>query len=60
MKVSSLTWETNNNLVSFDLVKKFGLTTRMHPRSYYIQWLNDSGKAKIIQIVRVLQGHLIG
>ena len=36
-----------NNLVSSDLVKKLGLTTRLHPRPYHIQWLNDSGKAKV-------------
>ncbi|WVZ84253.1 hypothetical protein U9M48_031305 [Paspalum notatum var. saurae] len=35
-----------NNLVSTDLVKKLGLTTRPHPHPYHIQWLNDSGKAK--------------
>ena len=35
-----------NNLVSSNLVKKLGLTTRPHPRPYHIQWLNDSGKSK--------------
>nr|ABF96581.1 retrotransposon protein, putative, Ty3-gypsy subclass [Oryza sativa Japonica Group] len=40
-----------NNLVSFDLVKKLGLTTRTHPHPYHIQWLNDSGRAKILLIV---------
>jgi hypothetical protein len=40
-----------NNLVSSDRVKKLGLTTRPHP--YHIQWLNDSGKAKITQTCRV-------
>ena len=42
-----------NNLVSTDLVKKLGLNTRPHPHPYHIQWLNDSGKAKVTQIVRV-------
>jgi hypothetical protein len=46
-----------NNLVSSDLVKKLGLTTRPHPHPhphpYHIQWLNDSGKAKVTQIVWV-------
>ena len=42
-----------NNLVSFDLVKKLGLTTCPHPRPYHIQWLNDSGKAKVTQTCRV-------
>ena len=42
-----------NNLVSSDLVKKLGLTTRPHPHPYYVQWLNDSGKAKVTQTCRV-------
>ena len=42
-----------NNLVSSDLVKKLGLTTRPHPRPYHIQWLNDSRKAKVTQTCRV-------
>ena len=42
-----------NNLVSSDLVKKLDLTTRPHPHPYHIQWLNDSGKAKITQTCRV-------
>nr|CAD40072.1 OSJNBa0085C10.25 [Oryza sativa Japonica Group] len=42
-----------NNLVSSDLVKKLGLTTRTHPHPYHIQWLNDSGRAKAIQVCRV-------
>ena len=41
------------NLVSSDLVKKLGLTTCPHPRLYHIQWLNDSGKAKVTQTCRV-------
>ena len=42
-----------NNLVSSDLVKKLGLTTRPHLHTYHIQWLNDSGKAKVTQTCRV-------
>jgi len=42
-----------NNLVSSDLVKKLELTTRPHMHLYHIQWLNDSGKAKVTQIARV-------
>ena len=42
-----------NNLVSSDLVKKLGLSTRPHKHPYHIQWLNDSGKAKVTQTVRV-------
>ena len=42
-----------NNLVSTDLVKKLGLTTRSDPHPYHIQWLNDSGKAKVTQTCRV-------
>jgi hypothetical protein len=26
---------------------KIGLTTRLHTHPYYIQWLNNSGKAKV-------------
>jgi hypothetical protein len=42
-----------NNLVSSDLVKKLGLTTRPWPHPYHIQWINDSGKVKVTHIVRV-------
>jgi hypothetical protein len=42
-----------NNLVSSDLIKEFGLTTRPHPHLYHIQWLNDPGKVKVLQTVRV-------
>ena len=42
-----------NNLVSSDLVKKLELTTRPHKHPYHIQWLNNSGKTKVTQIVRV-------
>jgi hypothetical protein len=36
-----------NNLVSADFVVKIGLMTRLHTHPYYIQWLNNSGKAKV-------------
>jgi hypothetical protein len=39
--------------VSSDLVKKLGLTMRPHPHPYHIQWLNDSGKAKVTKTCRV-------
>jgi hypothetical protein len=42
-----------NNLVSSELVKKLGLTTRPHQHPYHIQWLNDSGKAKVTQTCKV-------
>jgi hypothetical protein len=42
-----------NNLVSSDFVKKLGLPTWPHPHPYYIQWLNDSGKAKVLKTCRV-------
>jgi len=38
-----------NNLVSSELVMKLGLTTRPHQHPYHIQWLNDSGMAKVTQ-----------
>jgi hypothetical protein len=36
-----------NTLVSADVVAKIGLTTCLHTHPYYIQWLNNSGKAKV-------------
>jgi hypothetical protein len=42
-----------NNLVSSELNKKLGLTTRPHRHPYHIQWLNDSRKAKLTQTCRV-------
>jgi hypothetical protein len=42
-----------NNLVSSDLVKKLGLTTRPRPHPYHIQWINDSCKVKVTHMVRV-------
>jgi hypothetical protein len=34
-------------------VTKIGLTTRAHTHPYYIQWLNNSGKAKVTHTARV-------
>ena len=42
-----------NNLVSSDLVKKLGLTTRPLRHSYHLQWLNNSGKAKVTHSARI-------
>jgi hypothetical protein len=42
-----------NNLVRADFVTKIGLTTCAHTHPYYIQWLNNSGKAKVTCIVHV-------
>jgi hypothetical protein len=39
--------------VSTDLVTKIGLTTCAHTHPYYIQWLNNSGKAKVTHKARV-------
>jgi len=39
-----------NNLASMDMVEKLGLTTKQHPRPYYIQWLNSCGKLKILAL----------
>jgi hypothetical protein len=32
---------------------KIGLTTHLHTHPYYIQWLNNSGKAKVTHTTRV-------
>jgi hypothetical protein len=42
-----------NNLVSSDFVTKIGLTTCLHTHPYYIQWLNNSGKAKVTHTTHV-------
>jgi hypothetical protein len=42
-----------NNLVSADFMAKIGLTTHLHTHPYYIQWLNNSGKAKVTHTSRV-------
>jgi hypothetical protein len=39
--------------VSADFVAKIGLMTRLHTHPYYIQWLNNSGKAKVTHMARV-------
>jgi hypothetical protein len=39
--------------VSAYFVTKIGLTTRAHTHPYYIQWLNNSGKAKVTHTVRI-------
>ncbi|XP_066160256.1 uncharacterized protein [Oryza sativa Japonica Group] len=35
-----------NNLASSEMVEKLALSTKPHPHPYYIQRLNNSGKAK--------------
>jgi hypothetical protein len=42
-----------NNLTSSDMVEKLALSTKPHPHPYYIQCLNNSGKAKITRLVRI-------
>jgi hypothetical protein len=42
-----------NNLVSADFVANIGLTTCLHTHPYYIQWLNNSGKAKVTHTTHV-------
>ena len=42
-----------NNLVTSDLVKKLGLTTRAHSIPYHLKWLNNSGKEKVTQSARI-------
>jgi hypothetical protein len=42
-----------NNLVSEDFMTKIGLSTRLHTHPYYIQWLNNRGKAKVTHTARV-------
>jgi hypothetical protein len=39
--------------VSANFVTKIGLTTCAHTHPYYIQWLNNSGKAKVTHSTRV-------
>jgi hypothetical protein len=39
--------------MSADFVTKNGLTTHIHTRPYYIQWLNNSGKVKVTHTARV-------
>jgi transposase InsO family protein len=42
-----------NNLASSELVEKLALSTKPHPHPYHIQWLNNSGKAKVTRLVRI-------
>jgi hypothetical protein len=42
-----------NNLASSDMVEKLALTTQPHPHSYCIQWLNNTGKAKVTKLVQI-------
>jgi hypothetical protein len=35
------------------MVDKLALCTKPHPQPYYIQWLNNSGKMKVIRMIRV-------
>jgi hypothetical protein len=42
-----------NNLASSDMVDRLALTTKPHPCPYHIQWLNNSGKAKVTKLVRI-------
>ncbi|XP_066161941.1 uncharacterized protein [Oryza sativa Japonica Group] len=42
-----------NNLASSEMVGKLALSTKPHPHPYYIQWLNNSGKAKVTKLVHI-------
>ena len=42
-----------SNLVSSDLVKKFGLPTRSTPHPYLLEWFNNSGKTKVTKSARI-------
>jgi hypothetical protein len=42
-----------SNLASLEMVEKLSITTRPHPRPYYIQWFNNSGKVKVTNSVHV-------
>jgi hypothetical protein len=42
-----------NNLASSDMMDKLALTTKPHPHPYHVQWLNNSGKAKVTKLVRL-------
>jgi hypothetical protein len=42
-----------NNLVSGDFMANIGLTTCLDTHPYYIQWLNNSGKAKVTHTAHV-------
>jgi hypothetical protein len=40
-------------LFSSALLKKLGLTTHAHSKLYHLEWLNNSGKAKVTRSTRV-------
>jgi hypothetical protein len=42
-----------NNLASSKMVEKLALSTKPHPHLYHIQWLNNSGKAKVTRLVHI-------
>jgi hypothetical protein len=42
-----------NNFVSADFVAKIDLTTCLYTHPYYIQWLNNSGKAKVTHTAHI-------
>jgi hypothetical protein len=42
-----------NNLVSADFMAKIGSMTHLHTHPHYIQWLNNSGKAKVTHTARI-------
>ena len=42
-----------SNLVSSDLVKKFGLPTHSIPHPYRLEWFNNSGKTKVTKSARI-------
>nr|XP_025882208.1 uncharacterized protein LOC112939363 [Oryza sativa Japonica Group] len=42
-----------NNLANSEMVEKLALSTKPHPHPYYIQWLNNSGKAKVTKLVHI-------
>jgi hypothetical protein len=42
-----------NNLANAEMVEKLSLATKPHPQPYYIQWLNNSGKLKVTQLLRL-------
>jgi hypothetical protein len=42
-----------NNLASGEMVEKLALSTKPHPHPYHIQWLNNSGKAKVTRLMHI-------
>ena len=45
--------ESCSNLVSSDLVKKLGLTTRSIPHPYHLEWFNNCGKTKVTKSAHI-------